>query len=787
MIRTVWITLLATFGSVGLAGVAVADDGDIRQAGGEESFRAIERFPEDDQEPDVEVAAVDEDSLFAAVVDDVEHEHWEAAREQIDSSDVRSDIEADPERQFLAGYVAYEAGAADEALEWFDEIDGDFEILSDYLALYTAKAAMDAGDAHRATVEAASVPRESRLHDDALLLLAQALEEAGEREDRERAIEVLELYIGEYGSRNDGPRARLLLGEMLESLERPGDAAETYLELRERHPLRDETDRAEERLRELSDVLEDRMADRIDEDSLERTMRRYRGLHNLHRSERVIDELGEELDDISDEAISERCEALYMVADSHTKLRRHGDAVAWYDQVLDECADVENYEIRALYRTARSRWNAGNYDGALTHWERIWTEYPEHSFADDAKYFTARILRSDGRPDEARDVLHRQVERYPTGDMAKDAHWLIVRDHFERDDYDGVVEYVDELEDTREDDLYTRGRLHYFRGRALEMAGDDGGAQQAFENVARDHPMTYYGLLAINRLARVEGEDVDDVCQAARQLCDELLPEQRSAGSIEVTDQLQSDDAFERGSTLLSLGLSSMARAEFSDLRDRHASDDATLWALARLLDDAGAHHISHDIARRHIDGWMDQYPNEANRAMWEIAYPTPFSDDVTDVVQRRDGVDASKVYAIMREESGFNPRIESWANARGLLQLLDDTAQRMAQRIDFDGYSFEQLDEPNTNVRLGTAYMEHLGERLEAHPVLVSAGYNGGRGNVNNWLDEFGDLPVDLFVEDIPFHQTRNYAKRVTMSYWIYSYLYGDRRAPRLDFELLQ
>ena len=181
----------------------------------------------------------------------------------------------------------------------------------------------------------------------------------------------------------------------------------------------------------------------------------------------------------------------------------------------------------------------------------------------------------------------------------------------------------------------------------------------------------------------------------------------------------------------------------------------------------------------------MDEYPNASNRRPWEIAYPTPFTDVVTRWADRRDGIDAPKIYSIMREESGFNPRIESWANARGLLQLLDDTAARMARRDGLEPYSFDRLDDPDTNVRLGTAYMDYLGERFDHHPALISAGYNGGAGNVSRWLDEFGDLPFDLFVEDIPFHQTRNYAKRVMMSYWIYTHLYGDRQVPRLSFEL--
>ena len=767
---------------------AEADD-DLRGAGDEDRFRVIDRFDDSDVVTDgaYELPAVDEDSRLHAAVEQVEHEEWNNADSKFRNLSGATDFLAErPAKRFLAGYVALQAGDADRALNLFDGLCDDTQPIDDYCAHYTAKAAMENGDPHRATIAAARISEDSRLYADSLLLLAESLTEAGESEDLRRAAEVLELYLRNYSDRNDAADARLKLGETYEELDRLDDAAEAYIELRDNHPLRDEAGDAEDRLDRLADDLDDRFAERIDEESLDRTMRRFRGLHNLHRSETIIDELPDKIDDFPDDAESERCEALYMVADCHTKLRKHAEAVPWYDRVLDECADVEDYEVRALYRTARSRWNAGNYDGALTHWARIFDEYPDHSFADDAKFFTARILRSDDRPDEAYEVLHRQVERYPDGDMAKDAHWLIVRHYFEQDDFSAAVDYIDELDDTGEDDLYTRGRLHYFRALAHKRLGDADAAEKGFAQVAEDYPMSYYALLAFNRLARLSGIDADDACDAVSHYCESILNDGDHADAeVEIPRQLRDDDAFARGSLLLALGLNSHARSEFSDLRRRHSADDSTLWALSSLLDDAGAYPISHDIARRHIDGWMDDYPAPSTRHLWEIGYPSPFQDEVARYAERRDGVDAPKIWAIMREESGFNPRIESWANARGLLQLLDDTARRMANRVGMNPYSFDKLDEPDTNVRLGTAYMEQLGERLQPHPALVSAGYNGGAGNVTNWLDSFGDEQLDLFVEDIPFHQTRNYTKRVLMSYWIYSYLHGDNRVPIVDFDL--
>ena len=766
-----------------LSTVATADEGsDLRQAGSDAQFRVIDRFGDQDQPP-VELPTVESSSPFYPAVQSVKDENWSQALSHLSDDSLQDKLAERPAKLFLAGYVALRTGDAEQAVEYFDAIDDEsLSVLSDYRAYFAAQAFFDLDDFHRATLEASAVSSDSLLYEGALYILAQSLAEAGETEDKNRAIEVSQLYLSQYASSNDGPRVSLLLGDLLESFDREDDAAEVYLDLRDSRPLRREARQAEDHLERLRDSIDDRLSARIDADSDKRTMQRYYGLYNLHRSEQVVDELSAKIDDFSNGS-KEYCQGLFKIAHSYTKLRRHGDGTPWYDRVLDEC-DGTSFEIRAMYLGGRGRWNAGDRQGAMDIFERIYTEYADHSFADDAMYFTGRILRSEDRPEEARQILERQVKTYPDGDMAKDAHWLLVRQYFADGDYQGAVDYVDGLDSTGEDDLYTRGRLHYFRGRALEKMGEADEARRTLEEVTRNYPMTYYALLAFNRLARIADADFDDVCEAAGDICGELLATTQDPEPIAVPQRLSRDLAFERGAQLLALGLSSHAQSEFSELRARHAGSASTLWALASLLDSTGAYPISHNIARRHIDGWMNEYPGSSTRKKWEVAYPNPFQEEVDRWANERD-LDAAKIYAIMREESGFNPRVESWANARGLLQLLDDTAERMASRDGLSAYSFSRLDEPDINVRLGSAYMEYLGARFDNHPTLISAGYNGGSGNVARWLGEFGDLPLDLFVEDIPFHQTRNYAKRVMMSYWIYSSLYGEDPVPKLAFDL--
>ena len=129
-----------------------------------------------------------------------------------------------------------------------------------------------------------------------------------------------------------------------------------------------------------------------------------------------------------------------------------------------------------------------------------------------------------------------------------------------------------------------------------------------------------------------------------------------------------------------------------------------------------------------------------------------------------------------MREESAFSPRIESFANAIGLTQMLVKTAKRFANGATV---TREVLLDPAKNVEIGSRFLGFLWKHFDAAAPLAIAGYNAGEAAVDRWLGERGDLAMDEFMETIPYDETRNYTKRVLASYFTYSWLYGKQPVP--------
>lgn len=117
-----------------------------------------------------------------------------------------------------------------------------------------------------------------------------------------------------------------------------------------------------------------------------------------------------------------------------------------------------------------------------------------------------------------------------------------------------------------------------------------------------------------------------------------------------------------------------------------------------------------------------------------------------------------------MREESHFSPTARSWVGATGLSQLMSATAADMASRL---GLREPVLTDPWTNLYIGTQYLAYL-DGLVPHRLLAIAGYNAGLGRARTWNTQFGDLPAILLIEAIPFHETRNYLRKIVTS-WVY------------------
>ena len=687
-------------------------------------------------------------------------------------------LAAEPQRveeaTFAYGYALFVGREYELALPVLVECAERSERFTDYCMYWAATTAMELEDPGAAATYASVVDREAVYGPRSLYLRGRALAAI---EDWHEAIATYESFLADFGFayyRNDVEFDLAVAHRAVGELD---EAARIYRRIRILNPGRSEEERAGEALDEIRASLSPDVAALLDQPSSLETLERGRVLFDRHRSEQVIELLGPVVD--SETPGSQAyCEGSYLVGKSYSKLRQHGDALPWYVNVIDSCS-TEDLVVKSLYNAGRSAWNSDADADAIGFFERLWSEYAHNSYADDAMLLAARVHRGNGQTPEYVALLEEQIRSFPEGDMLKDAVWLLASRLYTAGDHRELVALVDRLETaTGENDLYSRGRLGYFRARSLEQLSLRAEARAAYASVVRDNPMAYYSLLSLNRLSESDPEF------AAQLLAEVVQSSESETNFIRVRPaEAARDPFFVRGTSLLRLGLYSLAEAEFGKLSDRYPNEDEIGWVVSLLYHHAGAFHLSHHVPGERLDLNLG-YPTESNRERWEIAYPTPFLETVRDEAASL-SIDRFWVYAIMREESGFRPDIESWANARGLLQLMEGTANDMARLTGRGSVRARQLFDPDINIELGTQFMRTLADRYEDHPCLVFAGYNGGHGNVNRWLRERGSLDLDLWVEEIPYQQTRHYVKRVTMSWWVYRWLYEADHLPPTPWAL--
>jgi soluble lytic murein transglycosylase len=140
---------------------------------------------------------------------------------------------------------------------------------------------------------------------------------------------------------------------------------------------------------------------------------------------------------------------------------------------------------------------------------------------------------------------------------------------------------------------------------------------------------------------------------------------------------------------------------------------------------------------------------------------------------------DVSLVYAIMREESTYRETVSSSAGALGLMQIIPPTGNRIARDLGVDGFEPEILLTAATNIRFGTYYLKHLMDHFKGSMPLAIASYNAGPEAVSGWIERDGERPDDVFVDSVPYSETRRYLRRVLRSYHMYRVLYAEPAQP--------
>ena len=305
-------------------------------------------------------------------------------------------------------------------------------------------------------------------------------------------------------------------------------------------------------------------------------------------------------------------------------------------------------------------------------------------------------------------------------------------------------------------------QAEYWLGRSYQALDDEEKAREHFESGAA-YWTTFYGQLARSALG---WGSLDE------------LPELEFTVRHDVLARVDGDELMQAARLLHRAGRHKLTRSFIVALAE-HLETREERTAIALLGRSVGGPHIAVRVGR---------FANQEGTEIGRPAYP----DEVPDYKALRPEVEPELIYALIRQESEFNPRAVSPAGARGLMQIMPATAKMLARRHR-QTYSLSELtSRPPYNLSFGTALMHDLIKNFKGSYIMALGAYNAGPGRVITWNKTFGDPrkgqvdPVD-WIESIPFNETRNYVKRVMENLQIYRFqLRSDKSLP-LDEDLLR
>ncbi len=637
-----------------------------------------------------------------------------------------------------------------EALERFEAARPRLGQLADYIAYYSATARFARKEFAAVAAELETVWRlspPSPLVGRAALLAAKAYREAG---DPGAAAALLR----KWRDRLPQPAGDLALAQALEAAGELAQGAVYYQRVYYEYPLHAESATAGVALERIRTALGSSYPPPMPQVRLERAAKLLRArFYDRARSEyeSLMGELGGSERDVA----RVRWTAVDYWQGRTLEARRRLEALA----VKSPEAQAE----RLYYLVACAR-RLQDLEAMSAYLERLARDHAQSEWRLQALVWAANhyLLRNERTAYEP--LFRACYESFPPSERTAYCHWRVTWAAYleRRPEAEGLLrEHA-----LRFPDSVKNGAALYFLGRLAEERGDRSAAAAYYRAVSERYPNQYYAILSARRVGRAE------LARITPATFDGILPPAPASGATR-TFQPGGETKYrmERARLLARAALYELAEEEL--LFDATGASDAPARALevAELAARRGAHDRAMRLIKRIFPEYLSLQWEDAPRRFWQLAFPFPYRT-LIERHARRHNLDPFLVAGLIRQESEFNPRAVSPAQARGLMQVMPSTGRRLARALRLH-YHIALLFQPDYNLRLGTYYLRRLLEEYGGRLEPALAAFNAGNSRVDVWLEWYKYREPEEFLETIPLTETRGYVPAVLRNAEVYRRLY--------------
>lgn len=444
-----------------------------------------------------------------------------------------------------------------------------------------------------------------------------------------------------------------------------------------------------------------------------------------------------------------------------------------YTQLLTETQETTLNDPALVLLRARAAWRDDRPQELLTGLADLEKRFPGSREAAEAKVIRAKYYVTDS-VDYAKSVdnLAKAIEAGAHGNDGENL-WNLGWTYTLWGRYDDALKTFDRYirtypdGDWKTNSLFWSAKIHDKAGRVAER---DAKASQ----IVAEYPFSYYSYRAKELWPTVAAAAASGAVKPAAQTA---FPE---------IETLPAEPGFEIVRALQDVGLHRAAAREMKTLAAKYASDAAVQFLLADVYVRGGEPFKANGVLQRTFRQFVRHGGTNIPRRFWEILYPLPYLETFQAEAQRR-GLDPFLLASITRQESGFEPSTVSNAGAVGLMQIMPEEASRIATAGGLGELTREDLFDPETNIAVGAAEFAQKLAYWKGNQILAIASYNAGERAVGTWIETTPVDDTDLFVEAIPYAETRLYVKTVTRNRFEYRRIYESSMAATAETNAAQ
>ncbi|MDB5050497.1 MAG: Lytic transglycosylase catalytic [Fibrobacteres bacterium] len=422
---------------------------------------------------------------------------------------------------------------------------------------------------------------------------------------------------------------------------------------------------------------------------------------------------------------------------------------------------------------------------AIIWYDKLLEKFPKADKTSEIYWLRAWDLEQQGNYEEAIEFYFRQLADFSANKRGDWANFRIGLCQYKAGNAGAAYQAFKAIRDQVNSNAYPAGL--FWEAKAQDSLGDSAGARATMALLTTRYPLNFYGHMA-RQILQARGAWADSLEPWRRfapsnpEGIKAWMKEEMSGYRERLDTEFESD--YLSIGKLLQFRLDTLAILTLRTVPAKVKNNPWFLYTTARMFKNRQLWRESYKLGLQLSYKIAPDKWGEAPKEVLRLIFPRPYEGLVQKYAAKR-SLDPAFVYALMRQESGFDRDIKSGAGAIGLMQLMPATGKIVAKKEKWQRFDPYSLTEAEVNISLGTAYLRDLHKDYRGNHYWVLANYNAGPEPTKRWqglaTGATGvEKPLESTIEDISYWETRDYVKKVMGNYWTYRILWNNRaRAP--------